>query len=134
MKPGNETMMGFYQMLGKVFYGVAKVDGEVRETELQRLKEFVEKNWIPLEDTYDEFETDTAFQIEIVFNWLEENDFEELNTLQELEEYIAEHPRLLDKQKKQLIYETAEQIAEEFHGINKAEQTFLKKLGQLLRP
>lgn len=133
MKPSNETMLSFYQQLGRVFYGIADADGTVRFDEVEKLDSIVKEHWLPLEDTFDEFDTDSAYQIEIVFSWLHENDWHEGNTLQEFSDYMKEHPKLFTEKNRQLIYNTAEKIAESFHGFNKKETTFLHALSSLLR-
>ena len=67
---GNE----FYENLGKLFYSVAMADKKVSLIEIQRLKEDVKKYWLPLDDVEDDFGTDAAYQIEIVFDWLQQEE------------------------------------------------------------
>jgi hypothetical protein len=133
MKPSNETMLSFYQQLGRVFYGIADVDGTVRLDEVEKLDKIVKEQWLPLEDTFDEFETDSAYQIEIVFAWLHENNGYDGDILKEFGEYMQEHPKLFTEKNRQLIYDTAENIAESFHGFNKKETTYLHQLSSLLQ-
>ena len=132
MTPSNETMISFYQQLGKVFYGIANADGTVRLQEVEKLDTIVKEHWLPLEHTFDEFNTDSAYQIEIVFSWLHENGGYESNTLKEFEEFIKVHPKLFTEINRQLIYDTAEKIADSFHGFNKDETTFLHELSRVL--
>ena len=75
MKPSHQTMIRFYEHLGRVFYCIAAVDKIVQKVEIERLKEIVKNEWLPLENTLNEFGDDTAYQIEIVFDWLVENDW-----------------------------------------------------------
>lgn len=133
MKPSNETMLSFYQQLGRVFYGIADADGTVRLNEVDKLYTVVKEYWLPLEATFDQFDTDAAYQIEIVFSWLYENDWHEGDTLKKFGEYLQEHPKLFTEKNRQLIYDTAEKIAESFHGFNKKETTFLHELSSLLK-
>lgn len=133
MTPSNETMLSFYQQLGRVFYGIADADGTVRFDEVAKLDDIVKEHWLPLEDTFDEFDTDSAYQIEIVFSWLHENDWHEGNTLKEFADYMKEHPKLFTEKNRQLIYDTAEKIAESFHGFNKKETTYLHQLSEMLK-
>jgi hypothetical protein len=132
MKPSNETMLGFYQQLGRVFYGIADADGTVRLDEVAKLDTIIEEYWLPLEATFDQFDTDAAYQIKIVFTWLHENYWHEGNTLKKFGEYMTEHPKLFTEKNRQLIYDTAEKIAGSFHGFNKQETTFLHQLSSLL--
>ncbi|SOE22144.1 hypothetical protein SAMN06298216_2593 [Spirosomataceae bacterium TFI 002] len=133
MTPSNETMLSFYQQLGRIFYGIADADGAVRLDEIKKLDSIVKEYWLPLESTFDEFDTDSAYQIEIVFSWLHENDWHEGNTLKEFGEYMQEHPKLFTEKNRQLIYDTAENIAESFHGFNKKETTYLHHLSEMLK-
>lgn len=133
MTPSNETMLSFYQQLGRVFYGIADADGTVRLNEVEKLDKIVKELWLPLKNTFDEFDIDSAYQIEIVFSWLHENHGHDGDTLKEFAEYIKEHPKLFTEKNRQLIYETAEKIAESFHGFNKKEKTFLHELSEMLK-
>lgn len=132
MTPSNETMLHFYQQLGKVFYGVAAADGTVREEEIIRLDEIVKKHWLGLEDTFDEFDTDSAYQIEIVFAWLNNNDWEQEDILGNFKDFKEEHPSLFGYKNRLLIQGTAQAIAKSFYGENKAEGAFLGKLRDIL--
>jgi len=38
-----------------------------------RLKQIIIKDWLPLENALDKFESDATFQIEIIFDWLVDN-------------------------------------------------------------
>ncbi|MFT6879771.1 MAG: hypothetical protein ACI9DJ_002421 [Algoriphagus sp.] len=132
MKPSNETMLHFYQQLGQVFYGAAAVDGVVREEEIERLNDIVKKYWLNLEDTFDEFNTDSAYQIEIVFAWLNNNDWNKENILGKFKDFKEEHPSLFGYKNRLLVQGTAQAIAKSFYGENKAEGIFLKKLKAIL--
>ncbi|NGY36599.1 hypothetical protein FQU23_003625 [Flavobacterium sp. XN-5] len=48
------------------------VDKTVQKEEIEKLKELVQKEWLPVEDSSDIFGSDSAYQIEIVFDWLVE--------------------------------------------------------------
>ena len=55
MKPSHQTMTRFYEHLGKVFYFIAAIDKNVREEEIMKLKQIVKNEWLPLENTFNEF-------------------------------------------------------------------------------
>jgi hypothetical protein len=132
MKPSNETMLHFYQQLGRVFFGVAEADGTVREEEIERLDEIVQKHWLGLEDTFDEFDTDSAYQIEIVFAWLNNNDWDKDNILEDFKDFKEEHSKLFGYKNRLLIQGTAQAIAKSFYGTNKAENLYLNDLRKIL--
>jgi hypothetical protein len=132
MKPSNETMVSFYQQLGRVFYGIAAADKNVREEEILRLDEIVRNYWLPLENTFDNFDVDSAYQIEIVFAWLNNNDWNKEDILGKFKDFKEEHPSLFGYKNRLLIQGTAQAIAKSFYGENKAEGVFLKKLKAIL--
>lgn len=126
-KIGNE----FYQNLGKLFYAVAMADNSVRPKEVERLREFVRQFWLDVDDFEDEFHTDSAYQIEIVFDWLESEEKDGDDYFKEFEEFYNEHPGKFSDKLKKLIVETAESIASSFAGKNKSEMLIIFKLKTL---
>ena len=75
-----------YQNLGKLFYAIAAADNEVRKVEFDKLKELVRKHWLELDPIEDIYSTDAAYQIEIVFDWL--NQEQNLNTKACFDDFI----------------------------------------------
>lgn len=55
MKPSQETIIDFYQNLGKLFYAIAAVDTIVEEAELNVLKEIVKSKWTKVDPIDDDF-------------------------------------------------------------------------------
>jgi hypothetical protein len=129
MKTKKKMTLKFYQNLGKLFYAIAASDKQVRKLEFNKLKEIVKTQWLdldPIEDTYD---TDAAYQIEIVFDWL--NEKEDLNVngcYNAFVNYKNEQPHLFTNPVKKLILKTAYAIAASFSGLNKSELIMLAKL------
>jgi len=119
----------FYQNLGKLFYAMAAADKKVHNTEINILKELVKAKWLDLDPTNDVFDTDAAYQIEIVFDWL--NKEELLNAescFNDFLNYKREQSHLFTDEVKALILKTASDIAHAFAGINKSELILLAKL------
>ena len=127
-KIGNE----FYQSLGKLFYAVALADKNVRPIEIQRLKEDVQKYWLAVDAIEDEFGADAAYQIEIVFDWLKQEEKNGDTYFQEFVDFYKEHPSRFNTSIKQLIFKTADDIAFSFANKNKSELILLAKLKMLL--
>ena len=121
-KIGNE----FYQSLGKLFYFVAMADHTVRPIEIKRLRNYVRQYWLDVDEIEDEFHTDAAYQIEIVFDWLDGEEKEG-----EFKEFYKEHPEKFSEPIKKLIVETSEAIAKSFAGKNRSEMLAIFKLKQL---
>jgi len=126
-KIGNE----FYQNLGMVFYAVAMVDKNVRPVKVKRLLKYVRQRWLDVDDFEDEFHTDAAYQIEIVFDWLEDEEKDGDEYFDEFEEFYKEYPEKFTPKLKALIIETAESIASSFAGKNKSEMLIIFRLKQL---
>ena len=132
MKPSVNTMISFYQQLGKVFYSIAAVDKIVRKEEITELKKIVKKEWLPLEDTLNEFGDDSAYQIEIIFDWLVENNWIIGDVLPDFKNFKKEHLHLFTPKVNSLILKTARAIADSFSGINKLEQLLINELASVL--
>lgn len=132
MTPSHQTMIHFYQHLGKLFFSVASVDKTVRKEEIAQLNEIVKKEWLPLENSFSEFGDDAAYQIEIVFDWLVENDWKIGEIITEFEGFKKEHPSLFTPQVNDLILKTAKAIINSFSGKNKSESVLIEKLRGVL--
>src|SRR3970040_1260804 len=132
MKPSDKTMVRFYRQLGTIFYSIAAVDETVRQEEIKQLKKIIQKEWVPLEDTFDEFGSDSAYQIEIVFDWLVENKWDMEQTLSDLRLFRKEHSSLFTPQINALILKTSQAIATSFAGKNKSEHVLISQLNALL--
>ncbi len=132
MKPSHQTMTLFYQQLGKLFYSVASVDKTVREEEIVQLNEIVKKEWLPLENSHNEFGDDDAYQIEIIFDWLVENDWKTGKIIPNFESFKKEHPSLFTPQVNGLILKTAKAISHSFSEENKSESVLIEKLKDIL--
>jgi hypothetical protein len=93
----------------------------------------VSESWLDLDDVSDKYQSDAAYQIEIVFEWLGENDKASAECFQEFEEFFMEHPNLFPSEVKNLIRRTSRAIAHAFAGTNKAELVQLAKIDLLLK-
>ena len=68
MKPSNQTITHLYEHLGKVFYTIAAIDKTIRKEEIEKLKQIIKTEWLPLETSFNDFNDDSAYEIEIVFD------------------------------------------------------------------
>jgi len=132
MKPSSNTMIHFYQQLGKLFYSIAAVDGIVRKEEIEKLVEIVQKEWVPIETTLNEYGDDSAYQIEIVFDWLVEKEWNISKVIPNFKIFKKEHPSLFTPQINDLILKTAYTIAESFSGEQKMESDLINELTAVL--
>lgn len=124
MKPSKNTNILFYQNLGKLFYAVAAADKIIKEEEINALKEIVKKQWLDIDD----FNSDTAYQIEIVFDWLNVEKLTSKKCFDDFIDFKNEHPSVFTKEVIDLIYKTTRAIASSFSGVNKSELIILAKL------
>lgn len=124
----------FYQNLGKLFYAIAASDGVVRDLEFAKLKALVKQQWLEVDDVLDAFGADAAYQIEIVFDWLNEEDLTSAEIcFNDFVNYKKEQAHLFTDKVKSLILKTASAVAYAFSGINKAELIMLAKLEMVLK-
>ncbi|GAA4280961.1 hypothetical protein [Gaetbulibacter aestuarii] len=124
----------FYQNLGKLFYAVAAADRQVRDAEFDKLKTLVKNQWLDVDPITDEFDTDAAYEIEIVFDFLKSEERMNIYSYyKDFVDYKNEQPHLFTPEVKQLILKTANAIAASFSGINKSELILLAKLDMELK-
>lgn len=133
MKNTSRTMNMLYESLGKLFYAVAISDGSVHAKEWDKLKEIVKEDWLSLDDFTDRYGTDSANQIEIVFDVLMEYTKSSDECFDEFKEFYKEHPNAFTEEIKSSAKKTASAIASSFSGKNKSELIILAKLDLLLK-
>jgi len=129
MDISNQVRVEIYQNLGKLFYAIAATDKTVQPSEFNMLKSIVEEEWLAVDQFDDDFNSDAAFQIEIVFDWL--NSEENYNSEECFNDFISfrkAHKNLFTEKTDQLIMKTATKIASSFSGVNKSELILLAKL------
>lgn len=127
----DDTMISFYQLLGRVFYAVAMADKKVEKNEILALKQLVKEVWLDVDNTVDEFESDAAFQIEIVFDYLLNNTVE-ADVLKDLKTFKSHYPSIFTPNMIERIMDTSYKIASAFAKRNKSELVFLSQLRFLL--
>jgi uncharacterized tellurite resistance protein B-like protein len=123
----------FYQKMGELFYSIAAADNDVRKSEYDVLKNIVAEQWKNLDDYKDPFHTDAAHQIEVVFDWFDYEQLDANDCFESFADYKSEFPNLFTKERKELIWKTANAIASSFSDKNKSEIIMLTKLKNLLK-
>ncbi|MFE3847034.1 hypothetical protein ACFX5D_03515 [Flavobacterium sp. LB3P45] len=132
MKPSHQTMTRLYEHLGKVFYCIAAIDKTIRKEEIAQLKEIVKTEWLPLENTFNEFGDDTAYEIEIVFDWRVANEWELEQVMPDFKIFRTEHQHLFTPEINASILKTANDIASSFSGKNKSERVLISQMSTIL--
>ncbi len=133
MKKSYETMQLFYQNVGKLFYAVAYADKVVRKEEIDELKKVIETVWLPLEDTEDEFGMDNAFNIEFMFQYLNESKESAEQAFEDFKIYAKANPKMFSEYIKEITVNTCTAIADSFLGTNKAEKQMIDDLWNFLK-
>ncbi len=132
MQARSETHKRLYQNIGKLCFAIAAIDRVVKEEEINVLKQIVRKEWLSLDNFEDEFGNDTAYQMEIVFDWLLEKSPIAKNCFKDFEDFKIEHEQLFNPKLNQLILKTADLIATAFANKNKSELVLISELQILL--
>lgn len=122
----------FYQKLGYLFYSVAASDGHVAAEEKKMLHAMVLEDWVNLEESRDEFGTDNAYQVEVLFDFLVEKEFPGERAYEVFEHYFKNHLELFTPEVTDRIYHTAGRIAASFHSMNKKELNSITRLHLLM--
>lgn len=123
----------FYQKLGELFYAIAASDKIVRQSEYKELTRFVEEEWKAMDDYEDQFGTDAAYQISIVFEWFDYERMDADDCFESFSDYYQEHKNLFSEERKNLILRTVQKIADAFRGTNKSELIMITKLQLLFK-
>lgn len=132
MKTEEKLDITFYQNLGRLFYAIAFIDNNVREEEIGALKKLITSTWLPLKNQPDAYGDDSAFQIEIVFNWLDSEVYEAQECYDTFKEYYKLNTHIFTDLIKEKISKTASAIANAFSDVNKSELVLLAQLNLLL--
>ncbi|TDE55603.1 hypothetical protein [Flavobacterium sp. GT3P67] len=125
-------MTHLYEHLGKVFYFIAAIDKTIHKEEIEKLKQIIQTEWLPLENSFNEFGDDTAYEIEIVFDWLVANEWEFEQVISDFKIFKQEHQHLFTPEINALILKTANTIASSFSGKNKSEHVLISQLSAIL--
>jgi len=118
-----------YQNLGKLFYAVAAIDNNVRDEELDRLRDVVKNEWLKSNLIQDDLKANIEDSIINTFKWL--HDDNEYNAEICYNSFIAfknKHEALFTKDLNTIILETTRAITASFSGVNKSELIIMARL------
>lgn len=133
MKQNNtQFLQGLYLNLGKLFYAIAASDKIIKKQEVEKLREIVDAEWLKFEDSEDEFGTDMAFEIEAVFDFLQEKNADAETAFNDFREFKTTNKENFSQNLKNLIWVTADSIASSFSNKNKSELLMLSRLKKVL--
>ena len=130
--PMETNFKKMYEQLGFLFYAISAADKIVKPAEIEKLRELVNQYWVPMEGTVDEFATNAAEHILIVFDYLVQQKESAREAFRSFAKYYEENPDVFSCPIKHRISDTAGSIAHAFGNINKAEKGYLTQLHALL--
>lgn len=133
MDTSEKTNLTFYQKIGELLYAIAAADKVVKKQEYDALRESVKEHWKKNDDITDDFGADAAYQIEIVFDWLDYQSLKAEECFENFKEYYRQNKTLFNPKIKKLVLSTAHTVADAFSGKNKSELLLLGKLELLLK-
>lgn len=128
MKTKQKRNLAFYHSLGKLFYAIAAADKVVRDEEFSRLQLCVREYWLNLNNLEDVFGSDAAYLIEIVFEGVEALDEDAQDMFDAFIVYREEQSHFFTLEVKNIIIQTAWEVAHSFASVNKSELIMLGKL------
>lgn len=134
MKIKKKLFRQFYQNLGKLFYAIAAVDNNVRDEELDKLKNVVKKEWLTTNFIDDSLKISIEDSIINTFKWLhDDNEYNAETCYNSFLTFKTEHEWLFTNEINTLILKTARAIAASFSKVNKSELIMLAKLDMELK-
>ena len=122
----------FYSEVGKLLYALAKADGSITSEEIRAIHKLVLEDLVPLESSTDEFGTDSAFYVEMEFDYLNENFYDPDVAFHSFIDYVEEHYTAFDVKLKETVYNVAKTLTSSFHETNIKDHYMVEKLKTVL--
>jgi hypothetical protein len=122
----------FYSEIGKLLYAVAAADGQVQKKEYDKLREIVEKKLVPMEQSTDQFGTDSAYYAEIEFDILMDRGASSAACFKSFCNFVENHRTAFDKNLKAMVSNLAKELALVYRGTNSKEAILIKELNHYL--
>lgn len=125
------TFQDVYAGIGFLFYSIAASDGRIAPAEKRKLQEQVDKHWLSVEDSHDQFGTDSAHYIDISFDYAITEEMSAEDAYLRFTDQYKSRPQVFDKAMKALVVKTATGIADSFYGTSHVEHERLARLKKL---
>lgn len=129
----NKTEIIFYQKLGELFYAIAAADKVVKAEEYNALTKLITDDWNVYKNVNDFYNEAEGYQIEFVFNALENKEIDAKTCFSNFKNYARKEPKLFTKETIELILKTTNTIASAFSSKNKSELIMLANLKLLFQ-
>lgn len=118
----------FYSEIGKLLYAVADVDGVISPAEKKTLKDLIRTELVPVENSKDEFGTDSAYYAEFEFDILEEANASPKAAFDSFINFLDNHHSGFDKKLKDATLLVVTKLADAYHKTSKKEEVLIKQL------
>lgn len=118
----------FYAEVGKLFYALAKVNGDISEEERKELHRLILDKLVPLEDSTDEFGTDCGMYAEMEFEVLLEQGVKPKVAFNSFIDYVDNHFTAMNPKMKNAVIEISEALISKFHQRSIKDLHLLNKL------
>ncbi len=122
----------FYKELGRLLYAIAAADDHVTPKEVETVKWVVKDLLVPVESGTDHHGTDKAFITEFEFDTLLERTATSEEAYASFTAYMEQHRHHLPEERRELIYNCADSVANAMHGVNAKELPLLIDLHRML--
>jgi len=134
MKIRKELAHEFYQNLAKLFYAIAAVDNNVRDEELDILKDIIREEWLTTNLINDSLKINIEDSIINTFKWLHiDSEYTAKACFNSFLTFKKKHESLFTDDINRLVLKTARVVAYSFSKVNKSELILLAKLSLALK-
>jgi len=116
-----------YTELGKLFYHISGIDGNVSPEEKKALQKCISNTWKPMEGSTDSYGTDQANLINFSFDF-EEAELISENNFRSFEHFYLQNKSFFTTEIINNILQSGKAIAEACRGKNKKEQKLLDNI------
>lgn len=129
MKLDHNTILQFYQNLGKLFYAIAAADNAVKDEECKAVVNVVKKYWLHQDFIAVKSKNEAENVIIDTFQWLcEDNEYNAEDCYNSFINFKKQNASIFTDSINSLILKTVGKIAASFSGQNKSELILLARL------
>lgn len=111
-----------------MFCSNAAIDKIISEEKIEKLKQIIKLDWLPLEKSFNEFGLDIVYENDIVFDRLLANVWELWKVILYFKIFREKHQGLLNQEINAVILKIANAIISLFSGKNKSEPVLVSEL------
>lgn len=123
----------FYHKMSELFFAVAATHQSMGVSEYDELKKLISNEWKKLDSKDYPFRNYALEKIEIVFDWFDYEDLDPMECFDSFVDYKQENEDLFSEERKTLIRNTAQILANYFAGEKDTDRKLLNRLEKVLR-